>query len=88
MRTTVTLDPDVERLLKDEVHRTRGSFKGVLNEAVRKALKTGRAPKQKPFVVKASPMGLKAAYQGMNLNHLAAQLEDEAILSRMARSRP
>ena len=37
MRTTVTLDPDVERLLKNEAHRRGASFKVALNEAVRKA---------------------------------------------------
>lgn len=35
MRTTVTLDKDVERLLRDEMQRARKSFKASLNDAVR-----------------------------------------------------
>ena len=31
MRTTVTLDPDVERLLREAMHRSRLSFKETLN---------------------------------------------------------
>ena len=38
MRTTVTLDPDVERLLKTTAHKRGKSFKVVLNEAVRDSL--------------------------------------------------
>ncbi len=88
MRTTVTLDPDVERLLMEEIHRTRQSFKAVLNQAIRKSFKLGNSQKKKPFVVEARPLGLKPAYQGMNLTHLAAQLEDEEILARMAHKKP
>ncbi len=87
MRTTVTLDADVEHLLKDEAHRTRRSFKQVLNEAVRVALTSPGPRKRRTFAVKARPLGLKAAYHGMNLNHLAAQLEDEETLARGKRSR-
>ena len=32
MRTTVTLDEDVERLLREATHRSRSSFKETLNQ--------------------------------------------------------
>jgi hypothetical protein len=35
MRTTVTLDPDVERLLRDAMRERAISFKEALNEAAR-----------------------------------------------------
>ena len=35
MRTTVTLEPDVARLLNDQARRTRRSFKETLNAVVR-----------------------------------------------------
>lgn len=38
MRTTVTIDPDTEALLREEMARTGLSFKEVLNRAVRTAL--------------------------------------------------
>ncbi|MDQ3781534.1 MAG: ribbon-helix-helix domain-containing protein, partial [Actinomycetota bacterium] len=37
MRTTVTLDPDVARLVDDAVHGSRRSRKQVINDALRKA---------------------------------------------------
>lgn len=38
MRTTLTLDPDVAQLLKEEAHRQRKSFKEVVNQAIRQGL--------------------------------------------------
>ena len=35
MRTTVTLDPDVERLIRDAMRERAISFKEALNEAAR-----------------------------------------------------
>ena len=38
MRTTLTLDPDVARLVDEAVHRERRPMKHVVNEALRRAL--------------------------------------------------
>ena len=38
MRTTLTLDEDVVRLLADEAHRTQRPFKHVVNDAIRRGL--------------------------------------------------
>lgn len=82
VRTTVTLDPDVERLLKEEVHRTRLSFKAVLNNAVRAGLRAASpAGRRKPFVVKAEPMKLRAGIDPVRLGEVADALELEAFLS-------
>lgn len=43
MRTTVTLDPDVQALLKEAAHRSGKPFKVALNEAIRAGLKPHRA---------------------------------------------
>lgn len=80
VRTTVTLDPDVERLLKDEVHRSRQSFKVVLNNAVRRGLRPSGSGKKKPFVVKARPMGLRSGIDPARLTELADELEVDAFL--------
>ena len=40
MRTTVTLDPDVETLLRKQVRQSGQPFKQVLNNAVRAGLRT------------------------------------------------
>ena len=81
MRTTVTLDKDVERMLRDTMHRTRASFKETLNQAVRAGLTARRQPagKRKPFVLAARPMGLREGIDPAALNKLADELEVDAV---------
>jgi hypothetical protein len=83
VRTTVTLDPDVERLLKETAHRTRQSFKEVLNNAVREGLRgrTGNR-RSKQFVVKARSLGLRPGIDPARLGELADDLETEAFLTQ------
>lgn len=83
MRTTVTLDPDVERLLKDDAHKRGASFKVALNEAVRKAFRPAppSSTKRKKFVVKAYDMGLMPGIDYSRANKLADEMEIEAHLA-------
>jgi hypothetical protein len=84
----VTLDPDVARLLKEEVHRTRLSFKAVLNNAVRAGLRAAsQSGRRKPFVVRAQPMGLRPGIDPGRLGELADELEIEAFLKTTERLR-
>ena len=83
MRTTVTLDKDVELLLKETMHRSRRGFKETLNAAVRAALGPRPAASAKrPFVVTAKPMGLRAGIDPAGLNKLVDELEAEAFLRK------
>lgn len=86
MRTTVTLEKDVERMLRDEMHRSRKSFKQALNAALRTGLsgKTTQA-QSKPFVVRARPMGLRAGIDPASFNRLADDFEVDASLERHTR---
>ncbi len=43
MRTTVTLDADVQNLLKEAAHRSGKPFKVTLNDAIRAGLRPQRA---------------------------------------------
>jgi hypothetical protein len=83
MRTTVTLDKDVERLLREAVHRSRSSFKQTLNAAIRAGLgqQTVRAA-SRPFVVKARPLGLRAGLDPAGFNKAADDLEVDALLAK------
>lgn len=85
MRTTVTLDPDVERMLKDDAHARKRSFKISLNEAVRDAFRLRRQvpAKRKRFVVKAKAMGLMPGIDEMRLSDIAQEMEDHALIDRM-----
>jgi hypothetical protein len=83
MRTTVTLDKDVERLLRDEMHRSRRSFKQALNAAVRSGLSGKALPaKGKRFVVKARALKLRTGIDPAGLNRLADELEVESFIER------
>jgi hypothetical protein len=83
MRTTVTLDADVSRLLRDAMHRTRRGMKETLNTAIRAGLgRQGSAGKRLPFVVRARRMGLRPGLDPAGLNKLADELEVEAFLAR------
>lgn len=79
MRTTVTLDPDVEQLLRDAMQRRRLSFKEALNQAIRNGLShtTVQGSDETPFVVRARRMSLRAGLDAGRLNQMADELEAE-----------
>jgi hypothetical protein len=82
MRTTVTLDPDVEAKLRARMRERGVSFKVALNEAVRSGLQ-GEQKSGPPFKVASRPMGARA---GVNLDKaltLAGELEDEEIVRKL-----
>lgn len=61
MRTTLTLDEDVAKALRKEMRRSGiDSWKAAVNHFLRIGLTNAQRPKQKPFVVKARPLGLPA----------------------------
>ncbi|MCL4219597.1 MAG: antitoxin [Candidatus Hydrogenedentes bacterium] len=83
MRTTVTLEKDVERMLREAMRRSGRSFKETLNAAIRAAL--GGKPSQTehaPFKVKARPLGLRPGYDPAGFNKLVDDLEAEAYVER------
>ena len=87
MRTTVTLDEDVARLLRDTMHRSRTSFKEALNAAIRAGLSRGRTPiKKVPFVIEARRLGLRPGLDPAGLNKLADDLEVDEFLQKAGRS--
>jgi hypothetical protein len=81
MRTTVTLEPDVEQLLRDAMQRRRLSFKEALNEAVRSGLADLAAAgvEEAPFIVRARGLGLRAGIDAARLNQMADELEAESF---------
>lgn len=79
----MTLDRDVEQLLREAMHRSRSGFKQTLNAAIRAGLgrNTARSPRR-PFVLKARPLGLRAGMDPAGFNKLADELEGDAALAR------
>lgn len=86
MRTTVTLDPDVERLLKTTAHKRGKSFKVVLNEAVRQSLGPKKKAAGKHKLLPPHDMQLRPGFDWNNLSKQADDLEDQEIMTRMRRS--
>jgi len=86
MRTTVSLDSDIEQILRENAIRTRRPFKRVLNETLRSAI-AGAAPAGniKPFVVKSRPMGLRSGYDPIGFSKLSDDLEAAAFLDSTRR---
>jgi hypothetical protein len=81
MRTTVTLDPDVERLVKDKARKTRQSFKQVLNNAIRQGLRDEGVRGRGLFQVKSRPMRLRAGIDPARLSEIGDDLEVEAFIN-------
>ncbi len=86
MRTTVTLDADVARLVDDAVHGTRRSRKQVINDALRKALGPSSPARAKPYGLSPHRSAIRPGIDLSGLNRLADHLEDEAIEASMRRS--
>jgi hypothetical protein len=84
MRTTLTLDPDVERLLTEEMHRVRRPYKQVVNDAIRRGLapRLSDAP-NRPYRTAVHNAKLKPGIDAGSLNRLVDELEDEAVISRV-----
>jgi hypothetical protein len=86
MRTTLTLEPDIARMLRDEVNRLRRPFKQVVNDALRRGLTTsGR--RLKAYRVRAHVARLQPGLDTGRLNALVDELEDAAILGRVRAAR-
>ena len=80
MRTTVTLDDDVERLLREAMARKRKSFKQTLNDAVRRGLKEFSIAPEPPFRVKPQPLHLRRGIDAGRLSDLDHDMEIERHL--------
>lgn len=81
MRTTVTVDPDVEALLRQAMQQSGQTFKTTLNQAIRRGLAdVVEKSEEPPFVVKAKDMGLRPGIDPNRMQDLADDLELEAYL--------
>jgi hypothetical protein len=75
VRTTLSLDDDVARLLNKESRRSGASFKQVVNHFLRLGLMASKQPPRKPFVVKPINLGLPPGLSYDNVEELLEFLE-------------
>lgn len=83
MRTTLTLDPDVVRLVKDAMHQQRHSMKRVVNEALRRELAPPQAGGE-PFRVTPHTSAIRPGTDLGGFNRIADEMEDDAVLRRVS----
>ena len=87
MRTTLTLDPDVVRLIEDAVHRERRPTKQVINDALRRGLAHPRSARTEAFRLVPHDSQLQPGLDLAGFNRLADELEDEAIIDKVRRGK-
>lgn len=83
MRTTVTLDPDVERLLRDAMKQRSISFKAALNEATRLGLGDKRPQRTQKFRQKSFRMGEAQEFRWDKALTVANAIEDEELSRKL-----
>jgi hypothetical protein len=84
MRTTVTLDPDVERLLHKAMRERGISFKQALNDAIRSGLRVAARRASRRFTQKSFPLGAEQYFRWDKALAVADAIEDDEILRKLA----
>ena len=83
-RTTLTLESDLARTLRQRAHDTNRSFKDVVNEAIRAGLSLPRSPRRRAYRLQVHHLG--GVRPGVDLDkalQLAAALEDAEIARKL-----
>ncbi len=84
MRTTVTLDPDVERLIRDAMRERAISFKEALNEAARIGLRGKPHKRARRFTQKTFRMGAEQEFRWDKALAVADAMEDEELNRKLS----
>jgi hypothetical protein len=85
VRTTVTLDPDTEALVKRLMQERGISFKQAVNQAIRAGLTT--KPGETPVETPTFRMGFRPEIPWDKALSLTAELEDDELVRRLATRR-
>jgi hypothetical protein len=83
MRTTVTLDPDTEALLREEMKRNGVSFKEALNAGIRRGTLSMREDRPRLKVNPLFGAPFPAEFQGKSFNRVADELDDDETLREL-----
>ena len=84
MRTTLSIDDDIARALKNLSRERGASLKSVVNDVLRRGLTTGEKPPaaRERFHVMSAARGFQPGIDTLKLNQLADELEIERFASR------
>ena len=83
MRTTITLDPDVQALIRTAMKERGISFKEALNSAVRAGL-TQAKQRRRSFVQKSVSLGCERNFRWDKALATAAAIEDEELSRKLS----
>ena len=77
MRTTLTLEDDLEEKLREEARKSGRSFKDVVNGTLRRGLSVGNKPPapRRKFTVEAVSRGFRPGIDLARLNQLVDEME-------------
>lgn len=78
MRTTLSLDEDVVKLLRNAMRRSGASLKAAVNHYLRLGLTSSGKRTRKRFTVRPRPLGLPAGLSYDNVEELLEKLEGTA----------
>lgn len=84
MRTTVTIDPDTELLIKEEIRRSGLSFKEVLNQGLRRGIAQRAVHRRRIEVEPLFDAPFPPDFQNRSFNTVADELDDEATFRELA----
>ena len=84
MRTTLTLDADVERLLRDAMYRHGKTMKDAVNDGLRAGLRPQKRVAAPAFSFPVVAMGAPLV-DLTKANSLAAELEDQELIAKLRR---
>ena len=86
MRTTLTLDDDLARQLREEARHSGKSFKEVVNTTLRSGLGRGDKPVDRgpPFRVRPKACGFRSGIDLLKLNQLHDELALEDFQEKLA----
>ncbi|NOT48500.1 MAG: hypothetical protein HOP17_12215 [Acidobacteria bacterium] len=91
MRTTITLDEDVVKTIREEMKDGEGkSFKEAVNQLIRlgRHFKNGRpASKRKPFKVKAKDLGSYSYINYDKTSGMLSELDEEEFIRKVGEPR-
>jgi hypothetical protein len=83
VRTTITLEPDVQALIRAAMKERGVSFKEALNSAVRAGLTQGK-PRRRNFVQKCYSLGGDQNFRWDKALEIAGAIEDEELGRKLA----
>ncbi len=83
MRTTITLDPDVQALVRTAMKERGISFKEAINSAVRAGLAQAR-PRKRHFTQQSFSLGAEQNFRWDKALQTAEDIEDEELGRKLA----